>query len=403
MKLEELMSGIAVVIDDKLGNITTGESSTDRNEDLITNIVKQLAQKWSLPFYATEQMPPSDTWPNLLQAASFVLLDWKLWPPGSATLEQEGVKRHIEFLDLAKDYLVPVFIFTNEDPEDIASRLPPDLYVETSPEKSFIFIKRKSDLIPNNSLNFACIENWITQNASVYALKAWEQEFYAAKKELFGRMHAKNPDWPSIFWKAYDDDSVDPGSSLMHLINDNLLGRMRTNVFESGILTKPGATVPEEDLRSLIGETSCRPESVLLPSETRCGDLFLLSRATFLLNLLPDCDCVPRGDEAVDNIELHCVKGKRIRNRELVEKYRMGHFDEVPWESIVFSICNGKSVRFDFRRLQIERFSELRDKRIGRLLHPYLTRIQQRYALYVQRQGLPRIPKEAIPLPPTKD
>ena len=56
----------------------------------------------------------------------------------------------------------------------------------------------------------------------------------------------------------------------------------------------------------------------------------------------------------------------------------------------------GKTVRFDFRKFQVKQFSDVKDQRIGRLLHPYLTRIQQRYALYLQRQGLPRIPEEAV-------
>ena len=53
-------------------------------------------------------------------------------------------------------------------------------------------------------------------------------------------------------------------------------------------------------------------------------------------------------------------------------------------------------MRFDFRRFHVKQFSEVKDLRIGRLLHPYLTRIQQRYALYLQRQGLPRIPEKAV-------
>ena len=59
-----------------------------------------------------------------------------------------------------------------------------------------------------------------------------------------------------------------------------------------------------------------------------------------------------------------------------------------------------RSVQFDFRKFRVQKFSELKDQRIGRLLHPYLTRIQQRFGLYLQRQGLPRIPEAAIPPEP---
>jgi hypothetical protein len=39
----------------------------------------------------------------------------------------------------------------------------------------------------------------------------------------------------------------------------------------------------------------------------------------------------------------------------------------------------------------------LKDKRIGRLLPPYITRIQQLFGLYFQRIGLPRTPDEILP------
>ena len=85
-----------------------------------------------------------------------------------------------------------------------------------------------------------------------------------------------------------------------------------------------------------------------------------------------------------------------MSDEELREQYQNGHFEEKVWESVAFSIYNKKSVRFNFRKLRVKKFSELKDQRIGRLLHPYLTRIQQRYALYQQRQALPRIPEEAV-------
>ena len=42
-------------------------------------------------------------------------------------------------------------------------------------------------------------------------------------------------------------------------------------------------------------------------------------------------------------------------------------------ESIAFAACNGKSVRFKFKKLRVKRFAEIKDERIGRLLHPCVT------------------------------
>lgn len=35
--------------------------------------------------------------------------------------------------------------------------------------------------------------------------------------------------------------------------------------------------------------------------------------------------------------------------------------------------------------------------RVGRLLPPFVTRVQQRYASYLQRPGMPRIPEVFYP------
>ena len=252
MELKNLMSGIAVVIDDAIENAATDEDGKDGNSDLIVKIVERLEQEWNLPLYRTKEMPPKETWPNLLQAASFILLDWRLWPSGASQLEQAGIEKNIQFLDQAKNHFVPVFIFTNESPDEVKSKLPEAVYREGSP----VFIRSKQGLLSGDSLDFSSIDQWIKQNASVYALKTWEQAFHAAKKELFSSMYARSPDWPKVFWEAYKEDRVNPSSSLTYLINDSLRGRMRTGAFEKEILDAPHAKVSREDLQALIGETS---------------------------------------------------------------------------------------------------------------------------------------------------
>jgi hypothetical protein len=172
---------------------------------------------------------------------------------------------------------------------------------------------------------------------------------------------------------------------------------MRTDEFEAKILAAPFTDVPADDLRALIGETCLRPSDSLPDDEIRCGDLFQSSERRYLLNLRPDCDCIPRGGQKTDKVQLYCVEGEEMSDEDIDKRYNNGHFEERIYESVAFAACNGRSVIFTFKRLRLKRFGELREKRIGRLLHPYLTRIQQRYALYLQRQGLPRVPVDAIP------
>ena len=143
MNLKDLMSGIAVVIDDALEPAATGSTDNDDGRDLIVRIVERLEREWSLPLYKSTAMPPTETWPNLLRSASFILLDWNLWPSGSSQLERDGKRESVRFLAQARDHLVPVFIFTNENRVDVADQLPDDIYRIDSPDKSFVFILRE--------------------------------------------------------------------------------------------------------------------------------------------------------------------------------------------------------------------------------------------------------------------
>lgn len=399
MDLKDLLSGIAVVIDDRIDAVESGDEDENEGDDLIVEIVRRLERDWNLPCHTVREMPLEGMWPSLLQAASFVLLDWKLWPNGAADLEKNGIERNIQFIERAMDYLVPVFIFTNEDPADVKARLPASIYDEEKADKSFVFIQRKNALLHGDALRFDDVERWVTGNASVYSLKVWSRAFDAARKELFGSMYARSADWPKVFWKAYEEDGVDPGSSLTHLINDNLRGRMRTDSFESEVLAAPvGGDVSREDLQALIAEVSLQSKEGMPDDEIRCGDLFRRPKGKILINIRPDCDCVPRNTE-IDEVDLYCIEGQKISDSQLGQRVRQGQIVERIAEGVVFGAYQGRNVRFDFKKLSIEKFGELKQHRVGRLLHPYLTRLQQRYALFLQRQGLPRIPEGAIPEP----
>ena len=390
MNIENLMSGIAVVIDDAIWVNRSAE-----NDDII-QIVKDIETKWTIPFYKTDAIPSAAISRNLLKSASFILLDWKLWLNGAAHLEEEGIKDNVQFLAQAKDYFVPVFIFTNEHPNVIKDALVPHgLYDNQNPGKNFIFIERKKSLTGNKLFN--SIKKWVNGNASVYTLKAWEQAFYGAKRDVFCSMYGKSPSWPRVFWSSYKKDGADPSFAMVNLINNNLLARMATDIFEKSILDKRPYGIGGEDVKPVLVGACFIPQEKLPANEIRSGDLFKLPKGKYLINIRPDCDCIPRNkSQEIDAVELYCIEGKKMSDKAVAQHYREGHFHERIWESISFSLHAGKSVRFNFQNFDKRTFSDIKDKRVGRLIHPYITRIQQRYALYLQRQGLPRIPEEAI-------
>ena len=171
---------------------------------------------------------------------------------------------------------------------------------------------------------------------------------------------------------------------------------MRVDAFEEEHLGGQASDVSAEELRRLIAETSFRVDNVLPNDEVRCGNLYAAEGRRYLLNLRPDCDCIPRNGGDIADIDVYCVEGKRLKPGELRKIFKNGHFEERVSQSVVFGVAEGSSILFQFDKLRVCKYSEVRGQRVGRLLHPYVTRVQQRYALYIQRQALPRIPDAAV-------
>ncbi|MDE2730430.1 MAG: hypothetical protein OXI38_03420 [Bacteroidota bacterium] len=392
MELRLLMSGIAIVLDDAFDPDPVDRSLNDH--DLIHEIVRLIEQEWSTPFFKTHRIPAESMWSNLFKSASFILLDWRLWPKGAATLEEHGIRENLKFIRAAIDYSVPVLIFTNEDPTDIEGHLN-TLFPDESTH-GFVFVERKNELLNNGTLVLTAISTWVAENLSVYTLKTWDSLLQQARIGLFRDMYSKNPNWPAVFWQTYLQDGVDASSALTDMINDCLTGRISADAFESTIFTSKSAatSVSLEDFHALLSAT-CFLVNVS-ENEVRCGDVFKSTRGRYLLNIRPDCDCIPRDDNSLDNIELYVLEGKKTKPLKLYNRVQRahGHILERIYEAIVFAAGDEGSIVFDFRRLRIRSYSELRSRRIGRLLQPYMTRIQQRYALFMQRQGLPRIPDQ---------
>ena len=211
-------------------------------------------------------------------------------------------------------------------------------------------------------------------------------------------MYGINPAWPRVFWRTYRKDGVDPSFGLTQLIGDCLLGGIRTNAFAEDVMMddgEGGREVPDAaDLRKLIEATTTRQTGS--EEDIRCGDLFKMSKRKYLLNIRPDCDCIPRNGQGTDDVEVYCIEGKTMREAEVAKECSGGRCLERGDQAIVFAAIGGKSIRFRFKNLRVRNFGELKDDRKGTILHPVLTRIQQRYALYLQRQGLPAIPEGAV-------
>jgi len=402
MDFDKIMSGIGIVIDDALNPITA-----DKN-DLIFKIVKQITTK-SIPVCEYYELPNDKELSNFRDVC-FILLDWDLSGRSikdisdgvsvGEFLKDENINENIGFLKKIKsNCFVPVFIFTALNPENIINRLKEnDLFNEDRP--NFIFVKQKNELTGKDQL-FSVIKEWLENNPSIYALKEWESTFYKAKNQLFWSFYEINPEWPKVLWKAYKEDDINMSTELGELISRNLQARMFPFEFSEDILGNADLSkMPKNDIRKVLeGERFIKNKNYH-PNDIYTGDLFREeyqngadTRYRYYLNIRPQCDIIRE-----TNPELYCLKGRIVDEVKIKDEltFENGQFLEKLNNAIVLGIDNGKIIEFLFRDIKTKKYSTLKNKRIGRLIPPYITRIQQRYALYLQRQGLPRTPKEAV-------
>ncbi len=397
MDMKDLFSGIAVVIDDEIN---------DSNAN-IGNIVKQI-ESANIPILKYTSLPSEEVIRHF-RNLSFLLLDWRLIKEEVTTdeiaegvtipdaLQEYDASENIEFIKkLSEVCFCPIFIFTNEDTTSIQSTL------NLSEDKpSNLFVKSKSDLQKDSTL-FDTITDWLQNTPSIYVLKEWEKEYQNSKNKLFSEFHDLNSEWPHIMWGNFKADGANKSLELGELISRNLHSRMTPFEFNDGILNKDNSQIQKKELRKVLeGERYLKKDS-LHDSDVGTGDLFKEeyqdngeTKYRYYLNIRAQCDLVRE-----DNPELYTISGYKLEqmpNGKIVNiSFSQGQYLEKTNHAVVAFLDDGNILEFKFSEFEIKPWENLRTNRIGRLLSPYINKIQQRYALFLQRQGLPRIPDAAI-------
>ena len=392
MKNENLFKGIGMVVDDQ---VNSGKDKA------IDGIVKYLENDNHLPLVKYEDLP--DNIESIcFSSLSFLLLDWELntlvnvddSPIPIATLKAQNARDNVDFIkQVVAKVVIPIFIFSNEDVNSIKNTLSQNHIIDDD-EKSPIFILNKSELFDNEKkcIMFDKVNEWLKKTPSIYVTQKWKTAYLEAINGMALDMREASPFWPNLLWTCYKDDGVNPSEEISSLINQNALSRIQPIEFDEGILSIK-KTCDEHLLKNLL-ERQCFMRNEYLGDLSSTGDIYKWHQEYFL-NIRPSCDCVGRdGKNKIYLIKGDKVKDKEIQNGLFNEKY--GNFNEQSNFVIVGPIC-GFFIRFKFKDFLIEDYDKKKEKRIGRLLPPFITRVTQKYGLYIHRQGLPRLPKEVIP------
>ncbi len=398
MNIEELFAGIGVVIDDKV-------FSNNEQEDRIVSIVKELETVRKFPLVKYAELP-DDAILSKLNNVSFLLLDWEIDAredvlgeigmnvPLGAEFKAAQERRVIEIVqNVLKTSLIPVFIFSNQNIDSIKTKL---TEAEVNLDKSQIFIKSKSELVEDGAL-FRKIGEWVDGVSGVYVAKAWEQAFIRAKNQFFAEMVNNTSHWPKAIYEAATDDSTDPVEEITQAISQNIISRMLPiEISQEQIEKDVQAPSKEEVIGIMKGQFFLEKGS----DASMVGDFYKKKSGEYYMNIRPTCDCV-EGRENSDGL-IYLLRCSRLSDNKAGSLYiaNDGHFKETIGCAIVGPLYENKFYRIDFNKVDVVECSQWKTKKVGRILPPIINHITERYSLYVQRQALPRIPKEIVPHAP---
>lgn len=399
-----LFNGIAVAIDDEV-------NEPDAN---IATIINQIESS-GIPVLKYTALPENfKDVVSHFQNLSFLLLDWRLIKNSlettdieegiqvPATIQEYDASENMEFIKAINEKcFCPIFLFTNENIEDIKAKLTEEELIKDN-KPSNLLIESKGNLQKDGSL-FEKVADWLKQTPSLYALREWEREYQNCKTRLFSDFHAISPLWPTVMWNNFEKDGANKSLELGELISRNLHSRMTPFEFDNNVLNQD-VQIPKNELRQVLeGERYLARESIH-DTDIGTGDLFKekdqkdgISHTKYYLNIRAQCDLLRTED---NNPELYVISGYILEQKDNGKisniSFNQGQYLEKPHQSIVAFIDGGHIVEFKFNEFEIKKWDDVKGIRVGRLLPPYITKIQQRYALYMQRQGLPRIPDNAI-------
>lgn len=396
------------MIDDRIGQETD-----------IDDLLKQLDDE-TVPTVRLKRLPPTDALVHWKQFA-LIVMDWALTDvdedseieiprgvPVPSTLSQEVVERNIAFIAaLLEQTALPVFIATNESLEEVKASLR-DAFETTAPiyeERVHVF--SKSELKPNL---FETIGNWISSRPSLQVLNAWRKTYVAAEIDVFHQFSRAQHDWVGSIQRAAKADDAEIPVVLRDLIAANILNRIGPLEIALGEVAIDGGLDDAASLRRVLHYSAVVPDSSLAPSEVSTGDLFVPEGASepfkeIRILLTPECDLTLR-DENWRFTTLAATRNpresKQSRNRA-AEAWKLSRSREL---FLTVNLLTEDCAEYDIA--VNEWSSEIvtptktdRDfviwpghARIGRLLPPYSTFLQQSFASVAIRKGMPRLPAD---------
>jgi hypothetical protein len=349
------------------------------------------------PIAAYDDVPPLDHlqhWDGL----ALVVLDWKLNDHeaglGAVTIPDD-VKEStqaalIEFIiTLLATHFCPVFIVSQEDAVSIgdALRATEGFPLETLGRRVQILTKDDGDLLPR-------LEQLVVENPVLATLRTWEQQYQQAKSRMFADLDEQGDDWLIYLSEIARDGGTDIGDELLDALYGNLRHRINPRAFDLKALEGKSLADDSGSRRKVIHQRMVLGKDALHDLTVMPGDFFGpwdgRDEDAIWLNLTPACDTVV-GRTRSSAIRMYLLRGKPEDVRAETAKDLRQERLLMPNSVWIDVLHNGKGYRFPFKTLEIVTLDKIQEHRLGRLLPPYITDVQQRHAMYLIREGLPAV------------
>lgn len=353
------------------------------------------------PLARYTELPP-DTHAEHWRSIAFLVLDWDLVPgspggQGGSTLSEFARVSLFEWLEKFVELVFcPVFVVSAESVPDIERQLN-----ENGPLKRVVDTGRIK-VFPKQTLMSGFVgylEEWVSSTPALAALNIWANEYEAATNRLFQDMDRLAPDWPAYVWRTAKLDGIDPSFELASVLSANLLHRIDTLQFDVPAIGEFQGGPTGSAMRRVSQGRTTLPGDRLYPTMVLPGDIFSgADDDTVWLNVTPACHTVlnrpsqPGGEPEPAKVALHLLRGTRLERPS--SKNAFGNQKKThdgPNGVLIHTLLDDRPYAFSFKSQQIATWGEVAERRIARLLPPYITLVQQRHAAFLMNEGLPRV------------
>lgn len=386
----KLNKGPVVVIDDEIGDNNT-----------IDDIISKIEEK-CLPILKYTNIDKADREIDSIYFSNFIILDWLLYPEEiplgvsiGAELQESLNKKKLNFIKRIKSVCFsPVFILTNISKEGIEEEIEKLLkengLLYSDQRKNFIFIKNKQEILKNL---FDDINKWILEHPHIYLSKFWLSQFLKNSNEIFWLLYEKNSNWPNVFYKSFKDDGEEPISGLNDILFRLVKAKINYNDFDNSTIDKQVDKINANEIKSLYESIMYLKENIM--NDIKPGDIFK-DGEKYYINIRPECDTTRRKGE---NTKVYLIEGEKISNKDVKKEFyhmKLGIIIPKETQVVLFLLDGNDFVQFRFTEFEMKKYSAIKDKKICRLLPPFITSFQHQFSSFLGRYGIPKAPQEVF-------